>query len=156
MKKGNDILQDFEILNSIANKIYTERLQTCIKQVVKKKVSIGATHFYYGNKDLIGSGKIGERLIKLTGAYLKKYNCTPDIMGNITVHCGCCEKDFIVGVFGTFFCKEGKNYILVFNSELRELRTTVRFYQLEKNIDLPLYQGRIGGNQMKNNITKIQ
>ena len=76
-------------------------------------------------------------------------------MGNITVHCGCCEKDFTVGMFGTFFCREGKNYILVMNTELRELYTAVRFYRLEKNMELPLYQGRMGGNQMKNNITKI-
>lgn len=156
-RKGNDILQDFEILSSIVTQIFNERLQLCIEKVIQKKGrDIGVTHFYYGHDDIIGSNKIGERLIRLTGDFLnKKYNCISDIMGNISVHCGCCEKEFIVGMFGTFSCREGKNYILVLNTELRELKTTVRFYQLEKNMDLPLYQGRIGGNQLKGNITKI-
>lgn len=154
--KANSILQDAGVMISITNQLFTERIQPCIDKIVQKKADMGVTHFYYGKQDLIGQGKIGERLIRQIGTYLQeKYKQTPDLVGNITIHCGCCEDDFVVGMFGTFFCKEGKNYIIVLNTELRETYTSVRFYRLEKFMDVPLYQGKIGGSQRKTNVVKL-
>jgi hypothetical protein len=156
--RGNSIFQNCEIINSISNSIFTEKIKNSIDNVLKKrsKNKMSVTHFYYSKEDVFGPGKIGESVIKLAANYIEKqYDTVPDIMGSIIVNCGCCDKEFEVGMFGTFIKKE-KTFIIVLNTELREINTSVRFYQLDNFIEMKLYQGRIGGNQSKKNIKKIR
>jgi hypothetical protein len=155
--RGNIILQNCGIINLISNTIFAEKLQKCIDTVIKNKNQISATNFYYGKEDVLGNDKIGESLVKLSADYLeKKYDIVPDIFGSIIVNCGCCDREFEVGLFGTFIEKNEKTYIIVINTELRDLNTIIRFYQLDKFLEMKLYQGRIGGIQSKKNIKKIR